>query len=151
MSLRRRRCWSRWFSKENSGCHSPARISTFIYHKQTYTMLFSYSKWGKINHIVNNAGFTFDKMLHTTSDDTFDIILKIHVRAPFRLIRQAAPYFRLKVCPSKPIFILLSPSILLFEPSLNNVRTAQLSMYPRLPVCTEMSDKPTIPPLRPPW
>ncbi|KAJ7864307.1 hypothetical protein B0H14DRAFT_2736646 [Mycena olivaceomarginata] len=53
-------------------------------------------KYGKINHIINNAGFTFDKMLHTTPDDTFDIILKIHVRAPFRLIRQAAPYFRLK-------------------------------------------------------
>ncbi|KJA21934.1 hypothetical protein HYPSUDRAFT_676213 [Hypholoma sublateritium FD-334 SS-4] len=53
-------------------------------------------KFGKINHIVNNAGFTFDKMLHTTPDETFDIILKIHVRAPFRLIRQAAPYFRLK-------------------------------------------------------
>jgi 3-oxoacyl-[acyl-carrier protein] reductase len=53
-------------------------------------------KWGKINHIVNNAGFTFDKMFHTMPDDTFDIIMKIHVRAPFRLIRQAAPYFRLK-------------------------------------------------------
>lgn len=53
-------------------------------------------KYGKINHIVNNAGFTFDKMLHTTPDDAFDIIQKIHVRAPFRLIRQAAPYFRLK-------------------------------------------------------
>jgi len=53
-------------------------------------------KYGKINHIVNNAGFTFDKMLHTTPDDAFDIILKIHVRAPFRLIREAAPYFRIK-------------------------------------------------------
>jgi len=53
-------------------------------------------KYGKINHIVNNAGFTFDKMLHTTPDDAFDIIMRIHVRAPFRLIRQAAPYFRLK-------------------------------------------------------
>ncbi|KAJ7152396.1 hypothetical protein C8R46DRAFT_1121191 [Mycena filopes] len=53
-------------------------------------------KYGKINHIVNNAGFTFDKMLHTTPDDTFDIIIKIHIRAPFRLIRQAAPYFRVK-------------------------------------------------------
>lgn len=52
--------------------------------------------YGKINHIINNAGFTFDKMLHTTPDDAFDIIMKIHVRAPFRLIRQAAPYFRLK-------------------------------------------------------
>ncbi|KAJ3934899.1 MAG: hypothetical protein NXY57DRAFT_598620 [Lentinula lateritia] len=54
------------------------------------------AKYGKINHIVNNAGFTFDKMLHTTPDDTWDIIMKIHVRAPFRLIRQAAPYFRVK-------------------------------------------------------
>jgi 3-oxoacyl-[acyl-carrier protein] reductase len=35
-------------------------------------------------------------MLHTTPDDAFDVILKIHVRAPFRLIRQAAPYFRVK-------------------------------------------------------
>ncbi|KAF8722444.1 hypothetical protein AX14_009823 [Amanita brunnescens Koide BX004] len=52
--------------------------------------------YGKINHIVNNAGFTFDKMLHTTPDDAFDIIIKVHVRAPFRLVRQAAPYFRIK-------------------------------------------------------
>jgi NAD(P)-dependent dehydrogenase (short-subunit alcohol dehydrogenase family) len=29
-------------------------------------------------------------------DDAFDIIMKIHVRAPFRLIRAAAPYMRVK-------------------------------------------------------
>lgn len=63
-----------------------------------------YRKWGKINHIVNNAGFTFDKMFHTMPDDTFDIIMKIHVRAPFRLIRQAAPYFRLKVYYNRSFF-----------------------------------------------
>ncbi|KAI0651395.1 short-chain dehydrogenase/reductase SDR [Trametes meyenii] len=53
-------------------------------------------KYGKINHIVNNAGFTYDRMLHTTPDDAFDIILRVHVRAPFRLIRAAAPYLRIK-------------------------------------------------------
>ena len=53
--------------------------------------------YGKINHIVNNAGFTYDRMLHTTPDDAFDIIMKVHVRAPFRLIRAAAPYLRIKV------------------------------------------------------
>ncbi|KAI0085683.1 short-chain dehydrogenase/reductase SDR [Irpex rosettiformis] len=53
-------------------------------------------KYGKINHIVNNAGFTYDRMLHTTPDDAWDITQKIHVRAPFRLIRAAAPYFRIK-------------------------------------------------------
>ncbi|THH31577.1 hypothetical protein EUX98_g2609 [Antrodiella citrinella] len=55
-------------------------------------------KYGKLNHIVNNAGFTFDRMFHTTPDDAFDIIMKVHVRAPFRLIRAAAPYMRIKVC-----------------------------------------------------
>jgi len=54
------------------------------------------AKFGKINHIVNNAGFTYDKMLHTTPDDAFDIIMKVHVRAPFRLVREAAPYLRIK-------------------------------------------------------
>jgi len=54
------------------------------------------SKYGKLNHIVNNAGFTYDKMLHTLPDDAWDIIQKIHVRAPFRLIRAAAPYMRIK-------------------------------------------------------
>ncbi|KZP03560.1 NAD(P)-binding protein [Athelia psychrophila] len=53
-------------------------------------------KWGKINHIVNNAGFTYDKMLHTMPDDAYDIIMKVHVRAPFRLVRAAAPYYRVK-------------------------------------------------------
>ena len=55
-------------------------------------------KYGKINHIVNNAGFTYDRMLHTTPDDAWDIIIRVHVRAPFRLIRAAAPYMRIKVC-----------------------------------------------------
>lgn len=54
-------------------------------------------KYGKLNHIVNNAGFTYDRMLHTTPDDAFDIIIKVHVRAPFRLVRAAAPYLRIKV------------------------------------------------------
>lgn len=53
-------------------------------------------KYGKINHLVNNAGFTFDKMIHTMTDDAWDIIQKIHVRAPFRLIRAVAPYMRIK-------------------------------------------------------
>ncbi|KAN0101002.1 hypothetical protein V8E55_000986 [Tylopilus felleus] len=52
--------------------------------------------FGQINHIVNNAGFTYDKMIHTMPDDAYDVIMKIHVRAPFRLVRAAAPYFRIK-------------------------------------------------------
>lgn len=36
-------------------------------------------------------------MLHTLPDDAWDVIQKVHVRAPFRLIRAAAPYMRIKV------------------------------------------------------
>ncbi|SCZ99857.1 BZ3501_MvSof-1269-A2-R1_Chr12-3g03547 [Microbotryum saponariae] len=52
--------------------------------------------YGKINHIVNNAGFTFDKMLHTMTNDAFELILKVHLSAPFRIVREAAPYLRTK-------------------------------------------------------
>ena len=41
-------------------------------------------------------------MLHTLPDDAWDIIQKIHVRAPFRLIRAAAPYMRIKVRATLP-------------------------------------------------
>ncbi|KAF7965046.1 hypothetical protein HWV62_837, partial [Athelia sp. TMB] len=60
----------------------PKRIVDATVHRLTCVF---YSKWGKINHIVNNAGFTYDKMLHTMPDDAYDIIMKVHVRAPFRL------------------------------------------------------------------
>ena len=45
---------------------------------------------------MNNAGFTYDHMLHTTPDDAWDIIQRVHVRAPFRLIRASAPSLWLK-------------------------------------------------------
>ncbi|GJN93809.1 hypothetical protein Rhopal_006867-T1 [Rhodotorula paludigena] len=53
-------------------------------------------KFGSIEHIVNNAGFTSDKMLHTMTDDTFELMLKVHNVAPFKIIREAAPHLRSK-------------------------------------------------------
>ena len=35
-------------------------------------------------------------MLHTMTDETFELMLKVHNTAPFRIIREAAPYLRLK-------------------------------------------------------
>ncbi|GAA6014460.1 hypothetical protein JCM10207_001614 [Rhodosporidiobolus poonsookiae] len=52
--------------------------------------------FGSIEHILNNAGFTADKMLHTTDDSTYELMLKVHNVAPFRIIREAAPYMRSK-------------------------------------------------------
>ncbi|GAA5942255.1 hypothetical protein JCM1841_003102 [Sporobolomyces salmonicolor] len=52
--------------------------------------------FGDIHILINNAGFTADKMLHTTSDSHFELMLKVHNVAPFRLIREVAPYMRSK-------------------------------------------------------
>ncbi|KAJ3105990.1 hypothetical protein HDU97_007174 [Phlyctochytrium planicorne] len=68
------------------------------------------SAFGKINHIVNNAGFTFDGMLHKMSDKQWDIMQSVHVTAPFRLIRAAAPYFRVKNDEPKTIVMVSSTS-----------------------------------------
>lgn len=51
---------------------------------------------GKIHIIVNNAGYTWDGVIHKMSDKQWDNIVALHGTAPFRLIRQAAPYFRVK-------------------------------------------------------
>ena len=50
--------------------------------------------WGRIDIIVNNAGYTLDAPIHKMSDDWFQRMLDIHVVVPFRVIRAAAPHLR---------------------------------------------------------
>ena len=50
--------------------------------------------FGAIDIIVNNAGYTLDAPVHKMSDDWFQKMLDIHVVAPFRIVREAAPYLR---------------------------------------------------------
>ena len=52
------------------------------------------SAFGKIDILVNNAGYTWDSLIHKMSDEQFQKMLDIHLIAPFRLIREAAPYLR---------------------------------------------------------
>ncbi|KAI9871632.1 MAG: hypothetical protein M1830_002666 [Pleopsidium flavum] len=51
---------------------------------------------GKIHIIVNNAGFTWDGVIHKMTDKQWDTIIALHNTAPFKLVRAAAPYFRVK-------------------------------------------------------
>jgi len=51
---------------------------------------------GKIHIIVNNAGFTWDGVIHRTTDKQWETMIALHCSAPFKLIRAAAPYFRVK-------------------------------------------------------
>jgi 3-oxoacyl-[acyl-carrier protein] reductase len=50
--------------------------------------------WGRIDIVVNNAGYTLDAPLHKLNDDWFQRMLDIHIVVPFRVIRAAAPHLR---------------------------------------------------------
>src|SRR4051794_10597620 len=50
--------------------------------------------FGKIDIIVNNAGYTLDAPVHKMSDDWFQRMLDIHLIVPFRVVRAAAPHLR---------------------------------------------------------
>jgi 3-oxoacyl-[acyl-carrier protein] reductase len=51
-------------------------------------------EFGKIDIIVNNAGYTWDGPIHKMTDDQFQAMLDIHTVVPFRVLRAAAPHLR---------------------------------------------------------
>ncbi len=50
--------------------------------------------FGKIDIIVNNAGYTLDAPIHKMTDEHFQAMIDIHTIVPFRVIRAAAPHLR---------------------------------------------------------
>lgn len=50
--------------------------------------------FGRIDIIVNNAGYTVDAPIHKMSDEQFQAMLNIHLVVPFKVIRAAAPHLR---------------------------------------------------------
>jgi len=50
--------------------------------------------FAKLNVVVNNAGYTWDAMAHKLTDEQWQAILDVHLTAPFKMIRAAAPFLR---------------------------------------------------------
>ena len=50
--------------------------------------------FGKLDIVVNNAGYTWDGPIHKMSDDQFGAMVDIHAAVPFRVLRAAAPHLR---------------------------------------------------------
>jgi 3-oxoacyl-[acyl-carrier protein] reductase len=51
-------------------------------------------EFGKVDIVVNNAGYTWDGVVHRMSDEQFQAMLDIHTIVPFRVSRALAPYWR---------------------------------------------------------
>lgn len=52
-------------------------------------------RFGGLDIIVNNAGYTRDGVIQRQTDEQFDAMLAVHVTAPFRILRAAAEPIRL--------------------------------------------------------
>jgi 3-oxoacyl-[acyl-carrier protein] reductase len=52
------------------------------------------NSFGGIDILINNAGYTWDGMMHKMSDQQWEAMLAIHLTAPFKIIRAAVPYMR---------------------------------------------------------
>jgi 3-oxoacyl-[acyl-carrier protein] reductase len=50
--------------------------------------------FGSVDIIVNNAGYTWDGVVHRMSDEQFQAMLDIHTIVPFRVTRAIAPHWR---------------------------------------------------------
>jgi 3-oxoacyl-[acyl-carrier protein] reductase len=51
-------------------------------------------KFGSLDIIVNNAGYSWDGVIQKTTDEQFLAMLEIHLMVPFRILRAASPYLR---------------------------------------------------------
>ena len=50
--------------------------------------------FGEVDIVVNNAGYTWDGVVHRMSDEQFQAMLDIHTIVPFRVTRAIAPHWR---------------------------------------------------------
>jgi 3-oxoacyl-[acyl-carrier protein] reductase len=51
-------------------------------------------KFGAVDIIVNNAGYSWDGVIQKTTDEQFQAMLEIHLVTPFRILRAASSYLR---------------------------------------------------------
>lgn len=48
-------------------------------------------RFGGLDIVINNAGYTWDSVVQKMTDDQWDAILDVHLKAPFRILRAAQP------------------------------------------------------------
>ncbi|MEV6275879.1 SDR family oxidoreductase [Nocardia sp. NPDC051832] len=58
-------------------------------------------EFGGLDIIVNNAGYTWDSVVQKMTDEQWDAILDVHLKAPFRILRAAQPVIAAAVKQAK--------------------------------------------------
>ncbi|GAA3396748.1 SDR family oxidoreductase [Streptomyces roseoviridis] len=59
--------------------------------------------YGRLDTLVNNAGFLRDRMLVNLGEDDFDAVLRVHVKGHFLPLRHAAAHWRAEAKAGRPV------------------------------------------------
>jgi 3-oxoacyl-[acyl-carrier protein] reductase len=51
-------------------------------------------EWGRLDVVVNNAGFMRDRMLFSMTEDEFDSVVRVHLKGHFCTLRHATEHWR---------------------------------------------------------
>ncbi len=57
-------------------------------------MALAKEQFGRVDIVVNNAGFTRPGMLHKLAEEDWDAVVDAHLKGPFLCIQAAFPYFK---------------------------------------------------------
>lgn len=50
--------------------------------------------FGRVDGLVNNAGILRDAIFHKSTEEDFDLVIKVHLKGSYNMSRACAPYFR---------------------------------------------------------
>ncbi|MFJ3901923.1 SDR family oxidoreductase [Streptomyces sp. NPDC090025] len=59
--------------------------------------------FGRLDTLVNNAGFLRDRMLVNLAEDDFDAVMRVHVKGHFLPLRHAAAHWRAEAKAGRPV------------------------------------------------
>lgn len=57
--------------------------------------------FGDVHIVINNAGYVWNGALHKQSDEQWDAMQEVHIKAPFRLLRAWHPHLRERVAAER--------------------------------------------------
>ena len=63
----------------------------------------SIDAFGRLDVLVNNAGFLRDRMLFTTSEEEWDAVIRVHLKGHFAPTRHASEYWRAQSKAGTPV------------------------------------------------
>jgi NAD(P)-dependent dehydrogenase (short-subunit alcohol dehydrogenase family) len=59
--------------------------------------------WGRLDVLVNNAGFVRDRMLVSCSEEEWDAVIRVHLKGHFAPLRHASAYWRDRSKAGEPV------------------------------------------------